>query len=209
MIECEKCKAQTSLRVVLLKNQPSLVCTKLFTSSSTDRQGLCMQCFSPRNCEPKSLKNSPYSQHSDLHLWWWGSMALWQFSAGLKLAGIPPGVSKKTEPVLLCIKPGTGPKKRESGPQLWFLPMQCINSVITIDLCVSLVLRFTVECEAWLCRLTILWWTLAINFSSSPWYINTTLMFLPSFLSAELTLEHPPGHGKSWIKRRALTCTVG
>lgn len=68
MIECEKCKAQSSLRVVLLKNQPSLVCTKLFTSSSTDRQGLCMQCFSPRNCEPCD-DGVPWP-HDNFHLVW-------------------------------------------------------------------------------------------------------------------------------------------
>lgn len=194
MIECEKCKAQSSLRVVLLKNQPSLVCTKLFTSSSTDRQGCSCNAFHLETVSPVMM-----GFHGPMTIFSWfetcrnPTRCLWEDRACSPMHRTRYWTKER----------------RESGPQLWFLPMQCTNSVITIDLCVSLVLRFTDKCEAWLCRLTILWWTLAINFSSSSWYINTTLMFLPSFLSAELTLEHPPGHGKSRIKCRDLTCTVG
>lgn len=115
---------------------------------------------------------------------------------------------RKTEPILLWIKPETETKKKGNQDRslhvslctLWYS-----NTVTTNSSRVFLLQCSVVKCETWLQWL--LQQILAINFSSSLCYEHHIDVL--SFLSAELALEHPHGCRKPWLKSRDLTHMVG
>lgn len=171
-----------------------------------------MQPFSDRNCEPKSLKNRPYIvtcvsndavpwPHEDFQKQLvWISLMYLQRSHQV--------ISKTTEHVVQCVRLDTGPKKGIRIIALISLHAPCNTQTVitTFSLCMSLVPCYAVKCEA--CTdLTFFYEPSPLIFHLS-WGTRTTLTFF-LFLTAEITLEHPPGHWKSHIKCWDLAGAVG
>lgn len=156
------------LRVALWWNQTSLTCTKLFMSRLADRQGLHIKPFSGSTCEPEALqsrRDSPCvcsrqcSSRICRSRW---LMHLQESHTRWSL--------RMTEPVVQCVRLDTGPNKG-IGIIALIPPYALCNTqtaVTAFNLCESFVPSWAVKCEPG--TVNILWWALAIDFSSLLWY---------------------------------------
>lgn len=96
------------------------------------------------------------------------------WSSLMYLQGSHQVISKTTEPVVQCTRLDTGPNKG-IGIIALISPHALCNTqseITTFNLCIPCsMLRSKVRSPHWL---NILWWTLAINFSSLLWYEHPT-----------------------------------
>lgn len=138
--------------------------------------------------------------HEDFQKW-----LVWSF--WMYLQGSHQLTPKTTEPVVQCIRLDTGPNKGIGVISLIFPLAFCSTQTVitTFNLCASLVPCNAVKCKA-RTDLTFFDEPMPLIFHLSCG-INAKLLFLP-FLTAEITLEHPPAHWKSHRKCWDLACTV-